>query len=912
MKNSTCLILGLYISILTLNAQHQDVLINGEFQNVPLRSFIQTVEQNYPVLFFFEWETVDTILIHADFQETPLKECLESILYKEGLNFHISGNNQVTIYMGAEIKRLFPEDQQIEVIHKRNSPDEAISRDNLKALPYQMMNIGTPGSNRSGTALLSGYLTDFENKNPVAGANIFLAETHKGVISNVDGYYEIRLPLGNQTVHYSSLDMHATSRIINLYSDGGLDVVMETKYNLLEDVVVFGRGKGNLGQIHLGVEKIDIAELKSMPSLMGEPDVIKSLINLPGVQTVGEGTAGFNVRGGKTDQNLILIDQAPIYYPFHFFGNFSAINTDIVRDASLYKGSMPVRYGGRISSVLDITTIDGDLKKFSGAGGISPVSARLNINGPFVTDSSTFLVSYRGTYSNWLLDYINVPSLYNSTASFYDLQGKLNLYVNPKNQLLVNFYKSKDKFQLQSDSIYEYNNNIASLAWQHQINRKMNSDVSLIYSGFSYSLSDEGDINTASRLTHRLEQMSLKGNLDYYTNRGLELVFGGEAIFYSVNPGEREVGEFSNVVPIHSDNERAVELAVYAGNEFFISDRLKIEAGLRVSGIISLSNGKRYMYAPGLPKNVEQIIDTASIEVNSIEQFYVRPEFRFSANYSVNRYSSLKLSYNKTVQYIHMLSNTSAISPTDTWKLSDVYLSPQIGHQVSSGYFRNFRNNTIETSVEVFYKIMHHVKEYKPGADLLLNDHIETEIIDGDGKSYGAEFSLKKPGGRFNGRIDYTYSRTFFRSVTEFPEELINGGEYYPANYDKPHSLNVLLNVKASRRLIFSATLNYSTGRPITYPMAKYKMGDQVILHYSDYNQYRIPDYFRMDLALTIDGNLKKKKLFHSSFTISLYNLTGRNNAYSIYFRSEEGNFAAYKLSIFGTMIPTVSYNFRF
>ena len=259
-----------------------------------------------------------------------------------------------------------------------------------------------------------------------------------------------------------------------------------------------------------------------------------------------------------------------------------------------------------------------------------------------------------------------------------------------------------------------------------------------------------------------------------------------------------------------------------------------------------------------------------------------------------------------------MLTNTTAISPTDTWKLSDQYLQPQVGHQVSTGYFRNFRNNTIETSVEVFYKLMHHMKEYKAGADLLLNDHIETEIIDGDGKSYGAEFSIKKPGGRLNGRIDYTYSRTLIKSVTDFPEELINDGEYFPANYDKPHSLNILANVKASRRFIFTATLNYSTGRPITYPVAKYKLGDQVILHYSKYNQYRIPDYFRMDLSLTLDGNLKKKKLFHSTFTFSIYNITARKNAYSVYFRSEGGNFEAYKLSIFGTVIPTLSYNFRF
>ncbi len=912
MKKSICLTVGLLISLLVLNAQSQGVLISGSFRDIPFHSFIETLEQNYPLQFFYERNEVDHILVNAEFQNAPFPACLASILDSEELNMYVLGKGQICIYKGEPVKALLPDGPRYRVVHKTEKPDEKISRERLKQLQYQIVNIGTPGNISSGSARLSGYLRSFEDGQPVVGANIYLAEAHKGVISSNDGYYEIQLPLGNQTVYYSSLDMHATSRNINLYSDGSLDVTLETKYNMLEDVVVFGRGKGNLGQIHMGIEKIDISALKSMPALFGEPDVIKSLLSVAGVQSVGEGTSGFNVRGGKTDQNLILIDQAPIYYPSHFFGNFSAINTDIISDATLYKGSIPVRYGGRIASVLDISTSQGNPDKLSGAGGISPVSARINLNGPFITDSSTFLLSYRSTYSNWLLDYIKVPDLYNSKAGFYDLQGKMNFNLNEKNQLLINFYTSRDNFQLQSDSVYEYQNNIVSIAWPHQINRKMSSNISLIYSGFNYSLSDQSNINSASRLSHSLEQMSLNGKLDYITNRGLNIEFGGDAIFYQVNPGERVPGEFSNINPFHTEDERAVELGLFAGNEFFISDRLKIEAGLRLSGMLSLSPGERYLYAPDLPKDVDHIIDTAHYPKNSIEQLYVHPEFRFSANYSLSRHGSLKLSYNKTVQYIHMLSNTSAISPTDTWKLSDVYLLPQVGHQLSTGYFRNFRNNTLETSVEVFYKTMKHVKEYKAGADLLLNDHIETEIIDGDGLSYGAEFSIKKPGGRLNGRLDYTWSRTFFKSVSEFPEELINNGEYFPANYDKPHNLNLLLNLKASRRLILSGTLNYSTGRPITYPIAKYKLGDQVILHYSDYNQYRIPDYFRMDVSLTLEGNLKRKKKFHSSFAVSLYNVTGRKNAYSVYFRSEGDNFEAYKLSIFGTMIPTASYNFRF
>jgi hypothetical protein len=906
----TYLILFFLVYALTLEAQ--DLSITGNFQDVPLLKVIEALEQRYPVRFFFDPATISGIQVSADFKETPLPSCLESILNKERLNFHISGDNLVSIYKGAALHKLFPEEERIEVVRKASSPEDKISRDRLRRLQYQIINIGTPGNNTAGTAVVSGYLTDFENGLPVAGGNIYVAETQRGVISNSDGYYEIRLPLGNQTINFSSIDMHATSRIVNIYSDGRLDVVLETKFNLLEDVTVIGHGKGNLGQIHIGLEEINIARLKSIPALLGETDIIGSLVMLPGVQKVGEGTAGFNVRGGKTDQNLILIDQAPIYYPSHFFGNFSSINADIISDATLYKGSMPAKYGGRVSSVLDVNTRDGNPDKFSGSGGISPVSARISIDGPFFSEKSTFLFSGRTTYSNWLLDFINVPDLYNSKVGFYDVQAKLNLFINEENRLLLNVYRSMDKFQLQSDTIYHYENNIASLSWQHQINQRMNSSLSLIYSGFGYKISDESNINMAYSLTHSLRNLNLKSQLEYFTGQGLKFEFGGDVILYSVNPGEREIGEFSNILPIYSENDNSVEFGIYAGNEFLISNRLKIEAGLRFSGLLSLSNGKRYIYASDLPLDADNIIDTAEVQKNSIEKIYFHPEYRLSANFTVDRYSSIKLSYNKTVQYIHMLTNTTAISPTDTWKLSDEHLLPQIGHQISAGYFRNFRNDAIETSVEVFYKAINNIKEYKPGADLLLNDHIETEIINGKGKSYGAEFSLKKPGGRINGRIDYTYSRTLIRSITDFPEEIMNDGEYFPANYDKPNSLNVLLSLKASRRFILSTTLAYSTGRPITYPVAKYKLGEQVILHYSKYNQYRIPDYFRMDLSLTLEGNLKKKKPFHSTITFALYNVTARKNAYSVYFRSEGGNFEAYKLSIFGSIIPTVSYNFRF
>jgi hypothetical protein len=522
------------------------------------------------------------------------------------------------------------------------------------------------------------------------------------------------------------------------------------------------------------------------------------------------------------------------------------------------------------------------------------------------------VTSFRSTYSNWLLTKIKVPSLYKSKAGFDDVQAKLDLWLNEKNTLLVNFYSSSDKFQLHSDTTYNYNNLIGSLTLKHLFNPALKSSTSLIYSLYNYEVANRNSTNQSFILTHRLNDVSLNNDFEYSTDNRIKYVFGADLDFYSVNPGERKILDNSNIVPISSPNDRAIEYGIYAGTQFDISGNLKIEGGVRLSGLISYNTGKQYIYASSLPYSTDNITDTVSNSKNSIGKTYINPEWRLSVNYSTGTNSSLKFSYNKTAQYIHMLSNTTAISPTDTWKLSDRYLSPETGNQFSTGYFQSFNKDKIQVSAEVFYKLVSNIKEYKAGADLLLNDHIETEIVNGKGRSYGLELSFEKSGGRIYGRIDYTYSRTLIKSVSKFPEELINNGAYFPANYDKPHSLNVMANLKASRRLIISAAVIYSTGRPITYPVAKYQLGDQVFLQYSEYNQYRIPDYFRTDLSVTVNGNLKKNQLTHSSLTFSLYNVTARKNAYSVYFKSEGGKFDAYQLSIFGTVIPTLTYNIKF
>ena len=912
MKRISLIIFTLVCLFSTVYAQDKEFKVSGTYQNEAFTEFVKQIEARSSFQFYYYAQDVEHISVTGNFQELSLSECLTQLLEDSQLSFAINGS-KVFVYRGDAVQLLFAEQRKEKdgtgTIQKT---EEQLSLERLYAKQYELLNIGTPGSQKSAYATITGNIKLYNSTIGVPGCNVYTKEDRRGASSDSKGNYSLRLPLGNHTIIYSSVGMETTQRQVNLYADGTLDVEMLTKVNLLDDVEILGNDKGNLNRTVMGMESIDMKSVKNLPKLLGEADLIKSTLTLPGVSTVGEGASGFNVRGGKTDQNLILIDNTPIYYPSHFFGNFSAINSDVVKEANLYKGSFPAKYGGRISSVYQINTKDGIEKKISGNGGISPLSAKFMIEGPMKKDKSSYLLSFRSTYSDWVLRQVNVDELYNSSVNFYDIQSRFNFKLNDKNTLALNLYGSEDGFQLKSDTTYNYYNILASAKLETKLSSdwKMTNHVS--FSGFGYNIENKADSLRAFELLHTLQNYSAKNFTERKINEKLKLNFGGEFQFYYLNPGERKITESSELTPFTTENERGLEYGFFTGAEFSPANRLKMDAGVRLAGYLAMADGTKNIYAEGLPRTEENLIETIETDVNSIEKHYLYPELRFSLNYGLTSYSALKFSYNTTSQFLHLLTNTTAISPTDTWKLTDEYLKPQRGHLLSAGIVKSNYRNTLELSVEGFFKRMYNMKEYKAGADLFLNDHIETEILEGTGKSYGVELSVQKNKGRINGRVNYTYSRTLIRTESEFDEELINDGEYFPANYDKPHNLYVIGNYEPLRGVVFSVITNYSTGRPITYPVAKYKLGDQVILHYSDYNQFRIPDYFRIDASLTIDRNLKKDKLIDGSWSFSIYNITGRKNAYSVYYRSEGDHYEGYKLSIFGSMIPTVTYNFKF
>ena len=594
------------------------------------------------------------------------------------------------------------------------------------------------------------------------------------------------------------------------------------------------------------------------------------------------------------------------------FGFFSAFNPNVIKYAELYKSGIQAIYGGRISSVLDIAIRDGNKNKFIAAGGISPITAKVSLEGPMLNQTGTYILGLRSTYANWLLNALDSPNLRESRGSFGDIIGKLNYQPNDKNNITVSGYQSLDRFQLNADSLYTYSNSNASLRWRHAFTNRFTSLVSAGFTNYNYQLTSDQNLFNAFQLDYAINQTSLKADFDFYPDSRHKLHFGIHGNYYDLNPGKLlPVGDSSILKAIRINRERGLETALYIGDEFSLGQRLSIYAGIRFSGFAALGPGNVYEYLPGRTREIEFISDSVFYRPGEIIQTYHGPEYRAGARLRLNENLSLKVSYDKTRQYIHMLTNSIAISPTDTWRLSGKYIRPQIGDQVALGMYQEFQAVGVEISVEGYYKTIQNQLEYKDGAVLIANPYLETDIIPGFGKAFGGELLVKKKTGQFTGWLSYTHSRALVQANGPFPEEQINGGKFYPSNFDRPHNLSVITNYKYNRRVNFSFNIAYSTGRPITLPVTQYQLFNNTLVMYSERNQFRVPDYFRIDFALNIEGNHRVKKFGHTSWSFSVYNLTGRNNAYSVFSRVTDGELQTYQLSIFARPIPTLTFNFE-
>jgi len=903
------LLLILYLSF-NLAAQEK-YKISSNYKDVPFTDFVSGVESILPVKFFYMDEWVKDLKL-GDYPDCTSLSCvMDNLLRETTLYYYIDRSGNVVITNNYAVKITAT---TVEKNNKFLPPtDYSSSAENQRTAGNTSVEIGNPAEkNKPGNVIISGYITNKDTKEPVPGVTLFIQNLAAGTISNEYGFYTLTLPRGIHLLQFSFMGMREKMVNLNLYGTGELNVDMNSVMIPLKETVVSAQKSVTLQRFEVGAEKINITSFKLLPTSMGESDIIKSVLLIPGVQSVGEGSAGFNVRGGSADQNLILLYGTPIYNSSHFFGFFSAVNSDIIKDVTLYKGGIPSRYGGRISSVLDIVSREGNRKEFAGNAGISPITTHISVEGPIIKDTLTYILTARTTYSNWIFGLIRDPALHKSRASFYDLNGKVTYDLNKNNKIDFSAYTSHDAFRFNSDTVYSYNNNIFAVKWRHFFNSRFFSSLSVNNSSYNYDITSQYLPSEAFMLSHKINSSGLKTDFNWFLGRN-EINFGLDLTRYSISPGSYlPLSNSSLVIPRTIEKERAWEGALYIDDKLLLTDFLSVNIGMRMSSFFSLGPQSVMIYNPEQSKSKSTVIDTLNFKPGEITSKYAGPEFRVSLNFRISDKNSIKINYNRTRQYLHLLSNSTSISPTDTWKLSDYYLKPQIGDQVALGFYEMLFKNNFEVSAEIYYKEIKNMVDFKGGTNLIMDENIEKDIVNVRGKAYGLELVLKKTEGKIRYSIGYTYSRTFVKSLSAFSDEIINSGKWFPANFDKPNDLVVTFNYLFSRRLSFSSNYTWSTGRPITYPIATYRVGDKLMVTYSDRNEYRIPDYSRLDLSLRVSGNLKSHKIAHPYWTFSVYNVLGRQNVYSIYFKKEGDMVKGYKLSVFGRAIPSVTFSFDF
>ena len=892
---------------------------SGTLQGVSFAEFARQVAATTPYRLYFDPAEMDSLRVTLTAASQPVPAVLRQVLEPARRHFSIDAANRVYITAGPVVQTQLADGffstrpvtaTPTGVAGPAAAGPPTAARLPARASSGRVYDVGVGQAPANGRATLTGRVRDQRGES-VVGALVYGSTPGNGVATDQFGAYTLTLPVGRQPLNVRALGFKNTTRQLNVYGSGRLDIELAEDITPLKEVVVEGEKAKNVTSMRMGVAKLDIRDIKQVPTVFGETDVLRVVIMLPGVKTIGEGNTGFSVRGGGTDQNLVLYNDAVIYNPTHLFGFFSAFNADMLKSAELYKSTVPARYGGRLSSVLDVVTRDGNRKQLAVSGGIGLLTSRLTLEGPLNKGKGAWLVGGRTTYSDWLLHQLPSRSLQQSAAGFYDLSGHLSYDLNERNSLYATGYYSRDRFRLASDTTYLYSNLAGSLKWKHTLTDKLYGVLTGTFSRYQYQLRDDLSPATASALAYNLNQGNLRADFTYFAGPRHTLEAGGSTLLYGIAPGQRTaLGSQSLVANATLEHEQALESALYAADRIEVSPRLALDLGLRYSLYNALGPREVLTYQPGLARTEGSVLGSQSYGRGQVLATYHGPEWRLAAKYLLADNASVKASYNRTRQYISQLTNTTVPSPTDIWKLSDNYLLPQVADQVSVGFYRNLRANSLELSVETYYKQFLNVLDYKDGAVLLLNPHLETDVVNARGRAYGVEVLLRKTSGKLNGWLSYTYARSLVQ--VNNGTDIVNNGNWYPSSYDKPHDVTLVGNYRFNRRISLSANFNYSTGRPITLPLSQYYYQNVIRVLFSDRNAYRIPDYYRVDVAFNFEGNHKVHKLAHGSWTLAVYNLLGRRNPYSVYFQAQRGQINGYQLAIFGQPIPTVTYNFHF
>lgn len=842
-----------------------DQTISVSFDQKPLVDVIGDLETQADLKFFFKDEWLEDKVVSGNYTEIKLSEVLTQMLTDNNLTFYLRQPNYIILLPNTGSK-------------SRRVDNTLTDRVSIGSIDL---------GNRKG--ILSGNVVDGQTDLPLESVIVTIDRYPARYITLADGYFEFTLTAGNYQLQFHHPSMVDFSLPIVFNSDGSLTVDMFEDVTMLEEVVVNTQAVDqNIAKTITGKDVIDVATIKVIPAFFGEADVFNSVLSLPGVSKVGEGSSGINVRGGGVGQNLILLDNSVIYNPAHLFGFFSTFNTDAVSRVNFFKGTVPVEYGGRLSAIMDVEMKSGSKQALKGNGGVGLINSRITLEGPIEKDTTSFLMSVRAAYPSYMLRNLEDPSISTSTTYFGDANVKLDHLFNDKNRISATGYWSRDLFDFSNELKYNYGNIAGGLEWNTQFKRNTYLTSAVNYTIYDYSFEDVANPTTSSRLTSSVEQLSF--NNKFQTSLGAhELTYGTNLSLISLQPGDYVgASESSTVEPLTISDEDGIEGSVFVGDSYALNDRLTIYGGMRYS---FFSGGK-----------------------SGLEKVYHGPEPRISANYRITPESSIKFGYSRMRQYVHFISNTASATPIDLWKLSNTSLRPQVGDQVSLGYFRNFKDNQFETSIEGYYKRTVDLVEYRNNASLFLNENLEDELLQGNGRAYGVEVQIKKNSGSFNGWVSYTFSRSLIQTTGTIPSQLINEGQYFPTNFDQPHNLSAFGKIQISRRFSINANFTFNTGRPITLPESVYQIRGVTVADFGERNNYRIPDYHRLDISFVLGTTLKREKKIEANWSLSIYNLYGRDNAYSVYFRNDNLSTVptAYQLSVIAQPIVALSYNFKF
>lgn len=868
-----------------------DTKIQSTSQGEPLTQLFQMIEREYPAKFYYLDSWVSSMKIEKNFTNVSLREILDEVFIKTEIQYILLYDYALILISNAD----------------RSINRELIlqaAKDSGKKIYTTVL--GNPALLTKADVTIKGTLRDAKTNEPVPGVRIMVSDIEKGTVTDGNGEYRLVIPPGEhifivQSLHYEEMVFSAT-----VFSASNFDIRLEESSKLLEEVVISSQ-QINVVTSRAGVTNLQISELRKLPTFLGEIDIVKQIQTLPGVTSVGETSSGYNVRGGAADQNLILYDDNQVFNPSHIFGFFSMFNSEALKDAQFYKAGIPASYGGRISSVLNMTSRDGSFEKFKASAGIGLISSNAMIEGPLVKNKASIIASVRSSYSDWLLKSFarDFPDVKNSSAAFYDLSLKVTQKLGETGKLQFSNYVSHDHFELPSDTAYNWTNILSSVRYDKAFSTNRLFNFIASFGQYNYKVEDDDPIS-AYNLKYKITYPSLQA--DFTTSlRGHKISTGLKSTYYYVSPPSLEpTSSISSVIPYNRSNERYWENSFYISDDFALAKVFNIELGARISSMAAMGPAQVYMYEPGTPLSDNSISDTIQYNSGEVIKQYWGFEPRVSFRYVVTPTFSIKGGYDRVFQYIHLISNSVAVTPIDVWQPSNYYFRPQIGDQASLGVFKNLRNSMYEISVEVYRKWIQNVLDFKDGSDLVLNDNVEASLLSGKLDGYGVEFSLNKIKGRFSWNFNYTYSRSF-RQIAG-----VNGGKIYPSNFDQPNIINLNWKYGLSRRVFFTGNFSYRTGRPISVPFSYSVVDNFPIVNYSDRNSYRVPDYHRLDLALIVDGNHKKKKIFSGTWAFSLYNVYARKNVYTVFYKKNaNGLQQAYQMSIIGVILPSVSYKFK-